>query len=388
MRPPPINEIAQFWDGRYLSAGEAVWRIFGYSISRKDPAVSALPIHLPGSRSRHQYHLRNGESSTVSKLDRYFHRPSGTYVHDNIEQRFADLSYTEYYQRFRLEKLGNQHNAYLETDLPAGERRMAVIQRDVARPHITRIDAVRPSAGERFYLRVILAAKPARSFEDARTVEGVTYDTFQDAALAMGLFNQVNEAHHALEEAVLALRTPREIRLLFIHLLMNECIISPIQTWTFYEDAFCRDFSLANNNDGEIAAELSLRELARYLEEYGKTLEDFGLPQPANTAPEVLHERLRWGGGREELQQRVEEAKETFNPEQRAIFDEVDEAITNHQPLCLFIDGKAGRGKTFLVNAICDHVRSLGKIAIPTATSAHAARLYRGGRTTHSAFKV
>ncbi|KAJ7903991.1 DNA helicase Pif1 like protein, partial [Mycena leptocephala] len=63
-------------------------------------------------------------------------------------------------------------------------------------------------------------------------------------------------------------------------------------------------------------------------------------------------------------------------------------AVMNGTPLCLFVDGKAGRGKTILVNTLCDKVRSLGKIVIPTATSAFAAQLYPGGRTTHSAFKV
>jgi predicted ATPase len=60
----------------------------------------------------------------------------------------------------------------------------------------------------------------------------------------------------------------------------------------------------------------------------------------------------------------------------------------NNTPLCLFVDGKAGRGKTMLVNTLCDKIRSLGKIVIPTATAAFAAQLYPGGRTTHSAFKV
>ena len=57
-------------------------------------------------------------------------------------------------------------------------------------------------------------------------------------------------------------------------------------------------------------------------------------------------------------------------------------------PLLMFIDGKAGQGKTFLVCAIIDRIRSMGQIALPTATAAFAAQLYPGGQTTHSAFKV
>ena len=62
--------------------------------------------------------------------------------------------------------------------------------------------------------------------------------------------------------------------------------------------------------------------------------------------------------------------------------------MTNDLPLTLFIDGKAGRGKTFLVNTLCDWVRGQGHVVLPTATSAFAAQLYEGGRTTHSIFKV
>jgi len=66
----------------------------------------------------------------------------------------------------------------------------------------------------------------------------------------------------------------------------------------------------------------------------------------------------------------------------------VQRAISKDEPLLMFVDGKAGRGKTFLVNTLCAWVRFIGEIALPTATSAFAAQLYPGGRTTHSTFGV
>src|SRR6266550_8242594 len=54
----------------------------------------------------------------------------------------------------------------------------------------------------------------------------------------------------------------------------------------------------------------------------------------------------------------------------------------------IFIDGKAGCGKTTLINTICDVLRSQNEIVLATATSAFAAQLYPGGKTTHSTFKV
>ncbi|KIP08003.1 hypothetical protein PHLGIDRAFT_46749, partial [Phlebiopsis gigantea 11061_1 CR5-6] len=40
-----VDEIEDYWKARYLSAMEATWRILGFSITRKEPAVTALPVH-------------------------------------------------------------------------------------------------------------------------------------------------------------------------------------------------------------------------------------------------------------------------------------------------------------------------------------------------------
>lgn len=42
------NEIQQFIDSRYVSAAEAVWRIFHFAIHRQVPNVVRLQVHLPG----------------------------------------------------------------------------------------------------------------------------------------------------------------------------------------------------------------------------------------------------------------------------------------------------------------------------------------------------
>jgi ABC-type transport system involved in cytochrome c biogenesis ATPase subunit len=79
---------------------------------------------------------------------------------------------------------------------------------------------------------------------------------------------------------------------------------------------------------------------------------------------------------------------ERLNTEQRAIFAHIMQVINSGEQLLAYIDGRAGRGKTYLINAVISLLRSRQAIVIPTATSAFAAQLYPGGRTTHSAFKV
>lgn len=53
---PAVDEIEEYWNARYLSAGEAVWRILGFHVTRKQPAVTALPVHLPAATTHRQYH--------------------------------------------------------------------------------------------------------------------------------------------------------------------------------------------------------------------------------------------------------------------------------------------------------------------------------------------
>ncbi|XP_074299942.1 uncharacterized protein LOC141631128 [Silene latifolia] len=49
--PEQVDEIKRYYDYRYLSACEAVWRIFAFDIHYRTPAVERLQFHLPGEQS-------------------------------------------------------------------------------------------------------------------------------------------------------------------------------------------------------------------------------------------------------------------------------------------------------------------------------------------------
>lgn len=388
----PIDEIEDYWKARYLTAGEATWRILGYNITRMKPAVTAIAIHGPSSRRNHQYHRRDENSSTLSTLDHYFLRPQGSFVIGNNVRDFTALTYTEYFTLFRLAKYdaaqAHRTNYYIEQPNTDNSPAMHVILRLPAHPHLSRIRDVRPSEGEIFYLRALLQHRPASSYVDARTVDGVELPTFQEAATELGLFANEQESEYALIEAIQSLKTPRQLRLLFVHLLVNDCVPTPLAHWENFQENFALDHTLRNGNALDIGLDHALQEIGECLEEYGKTLSDYGLPEPMSYGREVEHELAKWASYRDDLSQRAELAARTFEPEQILIYEEIIAAVLEKQPLCIFIDGQAGTGKTYLVQTICDKIQSLGHIVLPTATSAFAAQHYKGGRTTHSAFKV
>jgi hypothetical protein len=171
-------------------------------------------------------------------------------------------------------------------------------------------------------------------------------------------------------------------------MLANDCVASPVAIWEKFRTALSEDFYISNGRDWALAFSNTLLQISGNLHEYGRTPEDYGLPQPNLPGNEVVTEIQCWSLQIPHLLSATQHALTILNPEQFNIFQSVWATVQQSQPLCLFIDGKAGRGKTFLVNALCSQMRGHGRIVLATATFAFTAQLYPGGRTTHSTFKV
>lgn len=64
-------------------------------------------------------------------------------------------------------------------------------------------------------------------------------------------------------------------------------------------------------------------------------------------------------------------------------------ASSNHgNPSPIHIDGRAGRGKTYVLYPIIGALRKLDEIVLLSASSAFAAKNYPGGRTTHYLYGI
>ena len=385
-----FDEVDEYLRGRYLSSAEAIWRIAGYHVTRKSPSVETLPVHLHLSRRRQVYQQRNRPPG-LSLLDRYFLRPSGSFIHNNIVTEFKALTYCKYFELFRLAdmrpNLIGQPNHYIERAGPIGSARKLVIlrSRDI---HITKIELTNPSQKERFYLAALLNHRPMWDWADATLVNGVEQGSYQQAACELGLFATESEAEAAIREGIEKLLTPPQLRNLFIWLLLDGQVAAPLDLWSQFRESFARDHFYRSGNNYDVAFNKTLCDLNHLLDEHGKSLVDFGLPEPTEHGSEVIHELEKWAPHLQVLAFRAQQKINQFNIEQHSFYHDLIQAIDNNLPFTPFIAGGAGRGKSFAVEAALDFIRSRGQIAIATATSAFAAQIYPGGKTAHSVFKV
>ncbi|XP_071709013.1 uncharacterized protein [Rutidosis leptorrhynchoides] len=93
---------------------------------------------------------------------------------------------------------------------------------------IGRLSYIHPSAGEVFFLRMLLCHKKgSTNFVDLRTVNNIVYDTYRVACEAMGLLGNDKKWETAIEEAN-ATATAAQIRSLFSYILVFCDVSNPV----------------------------------------------------------------------------------------------------------------------------------------------------------------
>jgi len=379
-----VDETKDYVEARYLSAPEAAWRILGFHVTSKTPSVSCLPVHLPDKNLPRFAGSRVSEQST-SLLIRYFNRPRLL--------EFDNLSYCDFFKDYVLYK-------WTEGDiLPPGhflEEPIAHSVRHKISPRqvgtkVSRIQMVSPTAGELFYLRCLLIRRPAYSFEGLRTIDGVLYDTFHEAAVRFGLFTNMNEGHYVLIEAVENYCTPFDLRFLFSRVVLENYPARPL--WDVFKVSLAQDFIIATHSE-ELGLDRALQAIADNVHDGGRSLTDYGLPEPQLRNPEVVIEQETYCPLASQLLERARIQFRTMNSEQKNIFTSVVLSATSYAQLgnkCVhpvFVEGKPGRGKTFVVEAISNQLRGQKLIVLIVGSSALAATLYEGGRTAHNLFQI
>ena len=147
-----------------------------------------------------------------------------------------------------------------------------------------------------------------------------------------------------------------------------------------------------------LAHDYGLYHIQEFLNEYARSLSEFGLPQLALDRRQNGNQMGGIVGIGEEMEyNRVQEQvlfdtmRERLNEKQVASFNAIVAAVAPHEQDpqqqepsdAFFLHGPAGTGKTFLYNCLCSHFRAQGKIVLCVASSGIAAQLLPGGRTAH-----
>ncbi|KAJ7348429.1 hypothetical protein DFH08DRAFT_1000256 [Mycena albidolilacea] len=141
-----------------------------------------------------------------------------------------------------------------------------------------------------------------------RTIDGITYGTYQEVARAIGLFDNRDEGIMAFEELVNFGAPSSQLQWIFAVLAVEG---SPaLLIWETHEDtlsANIRDqvLRVTTHPPPELVRNEVLLALQGLLQGLGKTLLDVGLLEPAECQQEVDAERLHWGGYPTNLKDRV-----------------------------------------------------------------------------------
>ncbi len=378
------DEVLEFCQGRYISASEAVWRLLEFPIHSHTPAVVRLQVHLPG---QHLVVFDPDESPEI--------------VRERAEREKTML--TAFFEANASETLGPIARMYTYQELPEhftwqSQRKCWSLRKQGYA--IGRMYWVPPTAGERFYLRLLLTVvKGPKSFEDVRTFQSVTYPTFREACIARGLLENNDEWRQCLLEAS-AMRTGESLRRLFAVILEHCEPSQPELLWMEFRHHLCDDLrhrlqirGLDDPSQDDIY-DFGLHLLNRILLEHHKSLLMYPtMPRPLkewdalNDNP-FLSEQLSYNRHHEENS--ANELIPQLNTEQRQAFDAITHSL-EAQPdgrSLFFVHGPGGTGKTFLYQALCHYVRSKGWIVLCVASSGIASQLLPGGRTAHSTFHI
>ena len=382
---PRRSEIDDYQNARYLSSTEAAWRILRYHITTNSPSVIAIGIHLPDQQLGQMIRTASIASS-VTKLMIYLHRPQAP--------EFDNMRLLQFYKAYTITSV--PASKWPVPLLKLGEYTVSITDRGAlqhyqisprgSRRVITRLKSYPPRTGELFYLRAILQHHSGRSWKDLYTVAGVQYTSFQAVAIALGLFPKDGEAHFAMTEAIDASYSPGQLRFLFASILVD----MPTDALKLYND-FLSDMSWdlqINLPEAEWQNTL-LQILQGYLRSRGTNLSEFQLPTPHSMASELSSEVSAFQPYSAEMARAVDCMVASFNPEQLAVYQQLRAAVEQPNNACLyFLDGKAGRGKTFVMNCLVTSFRAQGTIVLVVGSTALSIIHYDHGRTAHSTFGI
>lgn len=378
------DEIKLMQRGRMLCSMQAWWFIWGYqNYPATEPCAKLIKAKLPAAIQDLAY------DGKACDLAIYFARPEAPEM-DNLTytEFFTEYDYRRPTDRKAVPAYARRNNAttYI-ANLNGGEYPIFKTSKE----HIVRMGPVPLSAGEIFWLRVLLYRIPARSFEDLYTVDGVVWPTFQEAARRRKLIENERTATEMYLEVSLD-SSPHELRVLFTNMTLQgfptlHIYNDPIICCKMYDEYLprCR-------GSADLAKNCMLLQLAKLFKAASsKALGDYGLPEPEAQDTELQVETVAYAVEAQLELAALLLAENPLTDEMRDLFEDIRSALQNQdpeQPFIAILQGVAGAGKSTFVKYVMAYVRSLGFVAKGCASTGLAASVYSDFTTAHSLFAI
>ena len=299
--------------------------------------------------------------------------------------------------------LGNEARKYTYQEFPEhftyhrNERKWALRKQGYA---LGRMYFIKPTAGEVFYLRLLLTVvKGPKNYEDLQRVPGYSdpFPTFHAACLARGLLQDDGEWRMCLLEAS-EMQTGTRLRHLFATLLLFGEPSQPELLWNEFRSHICDNLGHRlramgiHNPPADDIYDYGLFLLDGILRDSGHSLAEWpSMPKPRQnwnvlTVNALIAEQLNYN--RDSERANLEARLPYLNIEQLYAYNQIAASIENGDGKVFFLNRPGGTGKTYVYNTICSKVRSEGKIILCVSSSGISALLLCGGHTAHSTFKI
>ncbi|KAG4990661.1 hypothetical protein JHK87_024118 [Glycine soja] len=377
------DEIKEYVDSRYISPCEATWRIFGFPIHARKPAMEGLHFHLPGQHNV----LYEDDDDIDDILSNSSISDSKFLAWMNRNKYFSEgrnLTYSQFVSKFVYNQKARSWNLRKKGNT------------------IGRLIWVPPTTGKLFYLRMMLTTcKGPTSFEDIRTVENVLYPTYREACFAM-----------AIKEAK-DWGIANYLRKLFVLMLLTCAVTKPEELWNQTWNWLAKDIVyhykkqlstqplfnyflyhlLQLDIDDDQLKNLTLLEIEKILHANQISLKDYPTmpyPKGANLAwcleNSLILSELNYNN--DEARSKFENLFSSMTDEQKQIYQKIMQAVNNNEVDMFFLYGYGGTIKTYIWRTLASSLRAKNQIVIMVASSGIASLLLPRGRIAHSKLKI
>jgi len=201
------DEISEYEDCRVLGASEACWHVVALQMSCCLPPVLSIPVHLENGQRvvfpQDQVRAAAASAPPKTPLTEWFA------VNATLRDGEAKLLYHEMVRQYTWDTRGKVWK----------KRRQ---HKNNAFPQIARMHTIHPTAGEAFYLRLLLHNEFSRgkqSFAQLKAMpDGSIAHSYKDVCMHLGLLQDDGEWHAALDDAAVTLMCP-QIRAMYVIML-------------------------------------------------------------------------------------------------------------------------------------------------------------------------